>query len=327
MARQAHAHTLSHLALKGAVLQNAPADALAKALQHFTELQSLHLDACGVKQYALMHQLLHGIAECTRLSHLTVSGCALRAAASAHVVVAFPVSLRCLRMRHITHKAEMSVPLMNGVAALTGLQELQLEDVQATDAWYVCDAAAPALTVLTGLTHLTLSHDDSKDRGAAAWHAVCGWLGPWIALQSRLQYLQLQHVADCQHARAGSDESGCRLSSANGWCELAPHLAQATSLTELDLRRNNLPVEAAAALGEHLPSLPALKKVRTAKLRDYLARVADMPSCEPDVLLISVAEALGPRLVALDEQLSEDLRHCRELLQRACMSKRCMMSM
>ena len=121
------------------------------------------------------------------------------------------------------------------------------------------------------------------------------------------------------------------------WVRLVAQLAQATALTELDLSSNALPVQLAEAACKAFTTLTNLQKLHTAawsgcgtlkdldedgdpwdahtfmvangvKESDAVQRY-NVHDSRAVAYLLKFAEALGPKLLALDARLCNDLRH------------------
>ena len=200
---------LTRLSLAGAPLcLLGSSEAISDMLPHLTCLQHLSLDAdapaCGylrVEDPALV-----------QLTHLHLRGC--RAA------LPLPTTLRSLHLVSESYTSSAyAQSVLEQLAMLTLLHDLHLS--QAVLQWQA--AGAKTLTALVALTCVHISTANYRRAAVEQWDTACAWLGPWVASLPALKRLQL--IAPW---RLGN---GCSA----GWLALAPHLAQATTLAELDL--------------------------------------------------------------------------------------------
>jgi hypothetical protein len=236
---------------------------------------------------------------------------------------------------HKLHAAGLVADLLSSVCQMTALQDLQLEIISGLKDWP--ESAGCELTALSQLTNLSLGEDGVEYYAERIWLNVCSWLEPWLACQTCLQHLRL-FAWTCEP----SDDSE------KGWLSLAPQILHNTGLTELDLSRNTLSVLFAAAMRSGLEAMPHLRKLHTASMTDLdglfeynndihgdddedeatkgwrypfmlhnsvktgdAVQIQYNPDKRPRVgFLLKFTDALGPKLLSLDENLQNELKAC-----------------
>ena len=317
---------LSCLRLTGTcfIAEDDAREALADALAACTLLQSVSF---GKGLIMSVRALQSALLPLTNLTHLELARCAVEAEPGAELP--FSRNLCKLELRSVKHRNEadpeaFAQSLLAFMSSTSALQEVQLFSSSVFNVWQQSDANA--FTAITQLTHLTIAVQSCEEaQDTSSWQRICSWLGPWVGSLTRLRHLRLVDLTE-MYGDDFRDE----------WVGLVAQLAQATALTELDLSLNALPVHFAEAACEAFTALTSLQKLHTAAwsgcdslrdvdISDYLWDIHNFIVAnsvkESDAVqrynvhgscavayLLKFAEALGPKLLALDARLCNDLR-------------------